>query len=319
MSAQARQAQPPQEVVLFEWPVAAGGHWAADGRAAPGDPLTRWILEKEPRGPSQEASPLDESPTLFRIFGELPIPMPEAAALGFADQYGQLGLGEFFLPNGKKPARLGEALALWAEEAFDLRMGSDLLLAISQEDTESLSRWIRPTDAGGLTFQREEGGRRCRLGMGPDHPLLRSLEAEALDLPRAARFVAQMLANEKLERFTQTRLLYEASTDSQRLVVLPSNLLGAMWFQLARGLAGDVEFRACRQCETWFRVSPDTSRSDRVYCSGPCRYQASYQRRSRARRLRAEGATIHSIATEMDVSLEEVRRWVKQTRRGKRR
>ena len=157
------------------------------------------------------------------------------------------------------------------------------------------------------------------MGMGRDHPLLRSPEGEALDLPRAARFVAQVLANKKLERFTATRLLYEVATDSQRLLVLPSNLVGAMWFQLAQGLAGDVEFRACRQCGTWFRVSPDTSRSDRVYCSDPCRFQASYQRRSRARRLRTEGATIQSIATEMDVSLEEIRRWVKHTRRGKRR
>ncbi len=319
MSAQARQAQPPQEVVLFEWPVAAGGYWAADGRAAPGDPLTRWILEKEPRGSSQEASPLDESPTLFRIFGELPIPMPEAAALGFAAQYGQLGLTEFFLLNGKKPASFGENLDGWAEEAFDLRLGSDLLLAITQADTDALSRWIAPTDSGKLRFEREEGGRRFTMGMGRDHPLLRSPEGEALDLPRAARFVAQVLANKKLERFTATRLLYEASTDSQRLVVLPSNLLGAMWFQLAQGLAGDMEFRECRQCRTWFQVSPDTSRSDRVYCSAPCRYQASYQRRSRARRLRTEGATIQSIATEMDVSLEEIRRWVKHTRRGKRR
>ena len=157
------------------------------------------------------------------------------------------------------------------------------------------------------------------MGIGPDNPLMTDLAVDPLDLPCAARFVAQTLVNEKLERFTQTRLLYDASTNSQRLVVLPSNLLGAMWFQLAQGLEGAVEFRACKQCKNWFRVSPDTSRSDRVFCSDPCRYQASYQRRSRARRLRADGATIHSIADEIGESVEKVRVWVKQTPRGRRR
>ncbi len=199
------------------------------------------------------------------------------------------------------------------------RLAADLLLAIHREDSESLSRWIGPTDTGGLQFQREEGGRRRLLEMSPDHAFMMYLERDPLDVARAARFLAQILANEKLEHFTQTRLLYEASTDTQRLVVLPSNLLGAMWFQLAQGLAGDVEFRACRQCGTWFRVSPDTSRSDRVYCSDPCRYQASYQRRTRARRRRAEGATIRSIAAEMGVSAQDVRAWVQQTPRGRHR
>ncbi len=98
-------------------------------------------------------------------------------------------------------------MARWAEEAFDLRMGADLLLAISQEDTESLSRWIAPTNTGGLRFQRKEGGKRHLRRMTRDHPLMKYLERDPLDLPRAARFLAQTIANEKLERFTQTRLL----------------------------------------------------------------------------------------------------------------
>ncbi len=299
--------------------MAASGYEAADGRAAPGDPLTRWILEKAPRGPRRITSPLDESPTLFRLFAELPIPLPEAAALGFAERYGDLGIQEFFLPNGRKSARQGEPLNDWEGEVFDMRIAADLLLAVNQEDTHSLARWISPSAAGALEFQRVEGGTRRLMGITPSHSLMKYVEPENLDLPRVARFFAQILANKKLERFTETRLLYDASTDVQRLVVLPSNLLGAMWFQLAQGLAGDVQFRACRQCGTWFRVSRDTSRSDRAYCSDPCRYQASYQRRTRARRLRADGATIRSIAAEMGVSAEDVRAWVMQTPRGGRR
>jgi hypothetical protein len=68
--------------------------------------------------------------------------------------------------------------------------------------------------------------------------------------------------------------------DSKRLkpmtVLRPTSLLGVMWLEFQRNLEGNVAFRQCGFCDTWFK--PKRERGQRAkWCSGSCRTQAFYR------------------------------------------
>ena len=66
--------------------------------------------------------------------------------------------------------------------------------------------------------------------------------------------------------------------DRLRLQLMPTNLLEAMWLQFGQAVASDKSFRQCRECGTWFKNSPKTARSDKIFCSGACKAKAYRER-----------------------------------------
>jgi hypothetical protein len=90
------------------------------------------------------------------------------------------------------------------------------------------------------------------------------------------------------------------------------NLLGVVWLQMRQSLSRGQPARICLQCRLPFW--PDAfSRGNRVrYCSNRCR-QANHRRRSRARKLHANGQSSRSIAKEMAIPEKRVREWLKTT------
>jgi hypothetical protein len=59
----------------------------------------------------------------------------------------------------------------------------------------------------------------------------------------------------------------------------PEDLLSAMWLELAMAVEGNVNFDRCRECPTWFAISPGTNRPDKRYCSDACRMRAYRKRK----------------------------------------
>ncbi len=57
-----------------------------------------------------------------------------------------------------------------------------------------------------------------------------------------------------------------------RLHVTPTNLLSAMWFQVAGELTDGIRFKKCKWCPNWFPYGPRTGhKTTKVFCSDRCR------------------------------------------------
>lgn len=62
----------------------------------------------------------------------------------------------------------------------------------------------------------------------------------------------------------------EGKLPSQKVV--PTNLLSALWLQVADEITKDVNFRQCEQCPRWFGYGPGTQhRETKRFCSNRCR------------------------------------------------
>jgi hypothetical protein len=83
---------------------------------------------------------------------------------------------------------------------------------------------------------------------------------------------------------------------------VPTDLLSAMWLQLARAIAANRQYRDCKQCGTLFPLylpgrrgfeEEVRSRSDKKYCSDQCRYNADYA----AKKFKRQAAAVESKRT----------------------
>jgi hypothetical protein len=122
---------------------------------------------------------------------------------------------------------------------------------------------------------------------------------------RDAAFVEDGPPNRVTPRFARDPL-----TGKMDLQVMPKNLLGALWLQLAEAIGGGKKFRQCDTCGGWFEVAPRHNRADRQFCTDACRSRAYRGRQDRARQLAAEGRRLPAIAKELGSDVKTVRKWV---------
>jgi hypothetical protein len=104
------------------------------------------------------------------------------------------------------------------------------------------------------------------------------------------------------------------------LRVVPTNLLGAMWIQLAVAIAEDKRFRKCpaRDCTVvWFEVStgPLGVREDAEFCSARCRHTAYRDRKTSAKQMHRDGVSVKEIAKSLKTDVRRVRGWLGKKRR----
>ena len=337
----AESLEPSVPLVVFRWPVPGSGfRWLeAEGRGFP--PIHEgeeghWLVVAETPGlearPGRFYTPLDDAPELLRIFAELPTTAGQAlqeAVLRFANRYGWLGL----LPPKQIPATGGrfrrgrrtevawsESLAAWAMQVRLLRQVVDLLEAFFSEDWDQLNEWLR-LGPGSILYSRSEYGFR-RIGIELGNEVAQYIEPGKPDqLGRAARFIAQHFINRGLLENTSARLLYDPPSDELGVHIVPRNLLGALYIQAAEAAAGDRQYRRCEQCSTWFAITRDLTRNDRLYCSNACRSKSYRRRQDEARRLRKEGLSPSAIARKLHAKdTQTVRSWLdmERTSRGRR-
>ena len=76
-------------------------------------------------------------------------------------------------------------------------------------------------------------------------------------------------------------------TGRAEMQLLPSNLISAMWLQFASAATGEVTYRKCEECPTWFPVAPGDGRPEKVFCSNACQMRA-YRKRKSAKAKRTD-------------------------------
>ncbi len=79
-------------------------------------------------------------------------------------------------------------------------------------------------------------------------------------------------------------MIFQIETGEGKLPSLkmaPTNLLSAMWFQIAEELTGSINIRQCERCPRWFRYGSGTQhRKTKRFCSDRCRKASNRQQGS---------------------------------------
>jgi hypothetical protein len=125
-----------------------------------------------------------------------------------------------------------------------------------------------------------------------------------------ALYRVQQVLNEHLKGRVSPRMLWDPQFVHLGLYFVPDSLLGALWLQFAQAIDANKDYRRCRECGKWFVLSPETARTNKLFCSNACRSKAYRKRQVEAQRLYAEGVPIEKIADKLGSDLKTVRSWV---------
>ncbi len=290
-------------IAQFDWTVAKSGYgWVETdevdlqkGRGKSGSFLTNDWNADSPLGLGGVVyQPMSEHTGLCRTLADTPL--NRDGVLTFANRYGPL-LGStgpnIILPHrpgsaGGKQLGRGEKLDTWYDAILHLQLVCSIWDQIRNRDLKKLAQHVRwrnglvefethphlPDDVVPLSpFIRITR----TLAIEEQHPALYAGMVPGDVITPAYRFI-QHIVNQKLDGCGSPRMLWDEA-DGQMLVrLVPKNLLGAIWLQMAHAIERNGEFRRCAECDRWFEVSREGGRSDKIYCSNACRVKAHRQR-----------------------------------------
>ncbi|MFZ5768638.1 MAG: hypothetical protein ACOY3F_08080 [Bacillota bacterium] len=307
----------------FLWSVPTHGFRWVRGTAQASGVEDDYLAENQPEGLGKHElyQPLRMFTGLFRTFADTP-PTKEGI-LRFANKYGHL----FELQDavvveheGRKAVASAEALSLWQQQIWDMRLAVELWDAVQARDIAALSRrltWTKGPGGMGVLYDTHLTGdsgepRYTEWIAAPNiHPERLELFAPG-DLVMPALYRVQRVVNEHLKGQVSPRLLWDEHRSRLGLHIVPQSLIGALWLQFAHAITGRKAYRRCEECGTWFEVSPRVARTNRIYCSNACRTRAYRRRKVQAQQMYAAGKAIGEIAEALGSDEATVAGWVKE-------
>lgn len=296
----------------FRWKVPkAGFEWRAQKNS--GD----FFLHRKPArdrrsSRMRKTNPARKSPLLHREFAELP-DGDRDAFLGFANQYGSLGIPAEVELEGVEGPVWAEPLKGWQKHRDQLSFHLGMLSVAEKGTVDEINFWmailkVGEDDSSGDMDTRWEGY------IDPFEPIpVREFtirEPAALHLRRIfAQGVGIHLAD-------NIRLMPVDRKDALEFRAHPITLLGFMWAALAVEFEGVGEPRLCPTCGQEFFLSAALGvRGHRRFCSNSCKSTLYQRRRKEADKLAATGKTAAQIAKQLSVegssvSTDTVQRWI---------
>jgi hypothetical protein len=190
------------------------------------------------------------NPALFRIFVD--VSGDPDSVVDFANRFGLL-----------TDAEKGESLTTWKRAIAEFRIA-----------VECWERGAFPSDGqkGMAVIRRPcEPGFAMIIGPGISSSLS---DCELVDV--MASLISEKISNVRPVFISHT--WDDPLADSLKLLLMPNNLLEAMWLQFGQAVESNKSFRQCRQCDDWFELSPKVARSDKIFCTDACKAKA-YRRR----------------------------------------
>lgn len=287
--------------------------------------------------------PFRDHPTLFREFASIQ-PGDTTAALAFASRYGMLESDTRFYWLAQ-PLRAGAYISgrvssvpcdpgrtwfdhpamiraiIWVWEALKAKRIRDLATVFKWENSGSGHCWVHtPTPIPEISpsflvrvVYRNSGIIGDRWPVNENEKKSESHQMWEGTEPItevAAAFLRQEISKGLDEGGPhRARLAQESQTGRYIFQVSPSNLLGALYFQLGRVISGEIDQRPCKLCGKWFELKPaDKGRKD--FCTDSCKVREYRVRKSKAALLRKEGMSPKAIAEATGTDLETIRRWL---------
>lgn len=284
----------------------------------------------------------DHRPRLFRNFCDLE-PTGENI-LKFANTCGMLVGDNFVVPEGRKEVFAGEPLSLWRHEVADMRLAFGLWNALLERDVAFLKEHIHFTKVdGGFVVDCRRGT--PRGGKGTSFATFKIVDTRSERNGRAsflmhgeyrlaAVFAVQDLIRKRLQEHVGASVLYAPERDHLAgkswamgatqarhlrlplgLRMVPQNLLGALWLQLAQEIEQGTEYRRCKMCPRRIEISLEGYRKNRTTCSDKCRRALQRKREDDARTMRVEGRSFREIAEALGTTVACVRAWTAKPKR----
>jgi hypothetical protein len=275
-------------------------------------------------------SPLRHNRGLFRNFAE--VQPTQEGIRAFANLYGHLGgdlSKHLILPN--KLGGSGEELSAWQNEIVTMRQTVALWDMVQQSDTQGLARYIEwekdPKDSkkGDILGVQYNSHPNMQPGAFPPKGdqsvsawIATTNEPETLarfrvgDVIQPALFYLQRVVNERLRARVVPRLLWDTERIQLELHIVPGSLIGALWLQFAQAISGNITYRRCEVCGTWFDLLPPITRKSRQFCSNACRSKAYREKQIEAQRLHGQGVPIKEVARRLQTEIATARGWIKR-------
>jgi len=289
--------------VQFDWTVPNAGYGLIEteevdfktGKSKPGTFLTNdWKADSPLDLGGTVYQPITDKTGLCRTLADTPL--TRDGVLAFANRYGAL-LGPsgdmIILPHrpgsaGGLQSGRGESLDTWHDAVGHLQLVCSIWELIRKRDVEKLGQHVRRRN-GLVEFETHPHLPNDVFPPAPFIRITRTLAVEELTptvlaskspadvITPAFRFI-QHIVNQKLAECGSPRMLWDEGKGRMTVRHVPDNLLGAIWLQMALAIERNVEFRRCTECDTWFEVSREGGRSDKIYCSSACRVKAHRER-----------------------------------------
>ena len=251
-----------ENLIQFSWYVSKAGYSLNRDRLID-------MPDREGHWHSREYLPLDV-PDLYRKFAALPVENEEAI-LSFVHQYG-LPVREVNL-NASGPFC---PLELFRSEAQAMRRAVELF--------ENAKGLLDPAVADlrkRQNFQKVEQNLANLKVLEPQGDALITLSHDPRPVDLAYAEILR-ITNQRLQKRVAPRLGYALENQwigSVHLSVVPKDLLGAMWLQLAQMVDGNQLHLRCMMCGTWFLERPQAGkRPAKNYCSDACKQKAHRRR-----------------------------------------
>jgi hypothetical protein len=288
----------------------------------------------EPILPKRTYAPLEEYTGLFRTFADTPL--TEKAVLQFADKYGFLTATEFrqepvgpggqleILISSLRPRRYG----YWCDRILEMRRTVGLWDLIRSKNETELARYIRWQEDGDGNacvkyvsdpdLDLEEAERREGDGTGITVELIAAQRdfpdllpgVKAGDVIEPGRFWIKRRIEDHVKRVLSAEMTFTVGEEGMEFESVPPDLLSALWLQFAMGIDRQRDYRPCLVCRNWYELSPETARTNRLFCSDACKSRGYREKQDRARQLFAAKWTFREIAKELGSDVAAVRRWI---------
>jgi hypothetical protein len=314
----------------FTWTVDEAGYGWADPAGGPAPPQPdAWHRALQPVGNyflARHYKPLREFTGLFRTFADIH-PGPDGTGIiRFADRFGRLGdpppgfrlrISGWRLPEVLQTFDLQQ---IWAWAIGDMYELVSLWDLIRSGDRDRMSQRVYWGGAREVLYHAwpanpEAERKGVELIFAPDHfgdALRQFIPGDPF---RPAHSYLNRRVNEWVEGAATPRLMWYETTGQTELKLVPTTLLAALWLQFADAVAGNRQYRGCKECGLWFEVAPETARTSRLFCSGPCRAKAYRGRQQRARELHGKGWSFKDIAEELGSDIPTVKKWALSKKR----
>jgi hypothetical protein len=310
-------------ILPFEGTVNRAGYkWVPDTRRE--NHYAPWVSKDDPKIALVNAgdfSPLDEAnydinhPTvddaaLFRNFARLE-KTPDAI-LEFASKYGNL----------RYPAA---SFAEWKAEICTMQCLIELWDAAGEGRTEHLAKHFKSVGRG--VFEHEyghallfyKGHSMLPDGIVKGAGLLSPISnVEGATITAAAQSVVlaavnlRMTADEPFVGFVDSAVRGVPFPQNVQLGILPSSLIGSLWYQFADAISGQKQYRQCEACHRYMELAPEVNRADRRYCSDACRSKALRRRQKLSRQMRDSGKSLREIAKATGSDVATIKQWLSQ-------
>ena len=290
-------------------------------------------------GPIRRYSPLRDQTGLFRVFAETE--PTKDGVLQFVNRFGMLlSAHTHNKPRERRSkggavlvevlAPHGEPLSLWQREIAAMRHAVRAWQWLEGNELAKLSRHVRQQhDEAGLKAVIFDTHPDLPADVNPPLPDLRLVDTVA-DRQHVVDWLSRFppgdsalptklwllrLINRRVVGHLDGAFALDAG-GKMSLVMLPENLLQAMWLQLGLAVAQHKNYQRCVVCKSWFEVSPGVARRSRHFCSVSCKNKAFRDRKDRARQMRADGKKLREIAEELGTTMTKVKNWIEADKKA---